>query len=355
MPSNMDKQTHAAHHRQAEVAIAKSFGNPNLDLVSLGFGLLNNVQGARNNKCRVLPKYLVFKGDNGKYLSVLVYEGHNHLNFSSSDIGDSTVLNTIYDNGDGTISIKSKHFGKFWTRSPTNWIWADSFDPKTSDTSFKVIQIQGNCIALQNKSNYCFCEREQCSCLGVAAQTITAGTKLWLVEPVLSREIYDVDFNLSKARICATELLTMSSASAVNKTSSTNKYKLDLSYTETTRKNWDCNVTLKTAVETTIESGVPLIVKGEIKVSAEISASYTWGMSIEESVAHQAYFEADVPPKTKVTVTAIVTRGFFEIPFSYKQADLLTTGEEEIYELNDGIYKGVNCYNLKYETNEEKI
>ena len=56
-----------------------------------------------------------------------------------------------------------------------------------------------------------------------------------------------------------------------------------------------------------------------------------------------------------MTVTAVVTRGSFEVPFSYMQADLLTTGDEEIQKLNDGIYGGINCYNLRYETTEEKI
>jgi hypothetical protein len=204
-------------------------------------------------------------------------------------------------------------------------------------------------------SNYCFCVRARCGCLAVVAPTITAETKLWLEEPVLSRKIYNVNFHLSQARIYTKEVLTMSSACAVNNTSSTNKYKLDLSYTETTRKHWDNNVTLKLGVETKIQSGISWIVNGEVTVKGEFSGSYTWGTTIEESIKHTAIYEADVPPKTKVTVTAVVTRGSFEVPFSYKQADLLTTGNEEIQELNDGIYGGVNCYNLKYESKEEKI
>ena len=102
-------------------------------------------------------------------------------------------------------------------------------------------------------------------------------------------------------------------------------------------------------------TGISWIVKGEVKVTGEFSGSYTWGKNIEESIRHDATYEADVPPKTKVTVTAVVTRGSFEVPFSYMQADLLTTGDEEIQKLNDGIYGSINCYNLRYETTEEKI
>lgn len=302
-----------------------------------------------------LPKYLVFKGDNGKYLSVLVYEGHNHLNFYSSDIGDSAVLNIIDQKSDGTVSIKSRYFGKYWKRSPTNWIWAESDDSNSCEACFKMIHVDSNCYVLRSMSNYCFCMRAGCGCLAVAAATIRAETKLWLEEPVLSRKIYGVSFQLSQARIYTKEPLTMSSACAVNNTSATNKYKLDLSFTETTKKHWDNNVTLKLGVETKIQSGVSWIVNGEVTVKGEISGSYTWGTSLEEQIKHTAIYEADVPPRTKVTVTAIMTRGSFEVPFSYKQADLMTTGCEEIKELNDGIYGGVNCYNLKYESVEEKI
>jgi hypothetical protein len=38
----------------------------------------------------------------------------------------------------------------------------------------------------------------------------------------------------------------------------------------------------------------------------------------------------DVPPMKKITVKATATNGVCEVPFSYKQKDVLTNGQEVI-------------------------
>jgi len=134
-----------------------------------------------------LPKHVCFKGDNGLYLSARVIRGYNYLQFSSSDMGDPTVRHTIHTNrDDGTIRMKSDHFGKFWRRSP-NWIWADSDDTTDDnlDTVFRAVKF-GDVFALQNLGNGWYCTRltteGKKSCLNASVPSINKWAHLQLEE-----------------------------------------------------------------------------------------------------------------------------------------------------------------------------
>ncbi|KAL5204802.1 hypothetical protein ABZP36_009673 [Zizania latifolia] len=306
-----------------------------------------------------LPKYIAVKGDNGKYLSAQIIQGYNYLKFSSDDIGDPTVVNTTITNSDGTVRIKNHHFGKFWRRSP-NWIWADSTDTGNSDldTVFRVIKI-GDFFALRNLGNNYFCKRltteGKTSCLNAGIKTITTEAKLKLEEAVICRKIYNVDFNLSKSRIYDQKVLTMSTTTAVNYTTVNNTAKLTLAYKETYKRTWDSTLSWKLSVTTNIKAGVPKISETGVAIKNEFSGHYKWGTTLEKTIEQKIEYEITVPPKTRVTLSLIASQGSCDVPFSYKQQDVLYDGQVVTYDMNDGIYTGINRYNFKYETKEEKI
>ncbi|KAL5203708.1 hypothetical protein ABZP36_008579 [Zizania latifolia] len=295
-----------------------------------------------------LPQYVVFKGNNGKYLSGRVIERHNYLQFASDDMADATVINTTHYLSNGTVRIKNSHFGLFWRRSP-NWIWADSSDTSSGnpDTVFTVVKL-GDIFALRNMGNSSYCKRltteGKTNCLNAAVKTITTEAKLEVKEPVFSREIYDVTYDLSKARIYDKKVLAMHSKTGDNNDSTNSKIKLSFTYTETQIKSWDSTVSLMLGVETKITAGVPLIADGSVTVKTEFTGSYTWGSSIEKSVSRQAETEADVPPHTRVTLTLVAEQAHCDVPFSYKQRDLMYDGRTVIQTKYDGIYTGANAF-----------
>uniref|UniRef100_A0A0D9XU75 Agglutinin domain-containing protein n=1 Tax=Leersia perrieri TaxID=77586 RepID=A0A0D9XU75_9ORYZ len=306
-----------------------------------------------------LPKYVTFWGNNWKYLSARKIEGYNYLQFASEDIGDPTVINTTFTNNDGTVRIKSNHFGKFWRRSP-NWIWADSTDTsnRNRDTLFKVVKA-GEFFALRNMGNNNFCKRltteGKTSCLNAAVSTISAEAKLKVEEAVISRRIYNVDFDLSKARTYGKRALIMSTASALNLTTVNNKATLTLDYQETDKRTWDSTVSWKLTAEASISAGIPMIGEASVTVTNEFNGEYKWGSTLEKIIKQNVQYEATIPPKTRVTVSLIATQGSCDVPFSYKQEDVLYDGRTVTYTMNDGLYTGVNCYDFKYETSEQKM
>ncbi|XP_071674314.1 uncharacterized protein [Lolium perenne] len=157
----------------------------------------------------VLPRYVAFKGDNGKYLSACeVMEDSPYLQFSSDDVADPSVMYTTYYNDDGTVRLRSKSYDRF-LRFDTNWIIPDGEDgddeESYKDTLFKVIKV-GDYYGLKSMANKHFCRRltldSKTSCLNAAESHITEEDKLWVAEPVLSREIYNVVYHgIEKARV----------------------------------------------------------------------------------------------------------------------------------------------------------
>ncbi|KAI8553381.1 hypothetical protein RHMOL_Rhmol05G0011300 [Rhododendron molle] len=162
----------------------------------------------------ILPKNITLKGDNGLYLSARWIEGHQYLQFASSDNGDPTVWNEVFITKNGSVRIKNNHFIKFW-RCSRNWIWADSDDTTTGnlDTLFCPVKVGDDVIALRNLGNNSFCKRlsteGKTSCLNAAVTTISREARLVVEELVISRKIDNVKFRLLDARIYDQNIITM--------------------------------------------------------------------------------------------------------------------------------------------------
>ncbi|KAI9077499.1 hypothetical protein K1719_040521 [Acacia pycnantha] len=308
----------------------------------------------------IMPKHVAFKGDNGQYLSARWIEGHEYLQFGSNDVGDPTVGNEIFTTFDGNIRVKSDHFDKFWRRSP-NWIWADSNDTtnNNSDTLFWPIKVDNNVVALRNLGNNNFCKRltteGETSCLNAGVSTISKEAQIEVEELVISRQIYNVNFRLLDARIYSQRVITMATGVAINRTQEPNNAEVKLSYTETKSSTWNASVSLKLGVKTSFQTGVPIIAEGKIEVSAEFSGAYQWGETKTSSTIVETVYKVTVPPMTMVTVSLLATVGSCDVPFSYTQRDTLTNGQQVTYNMDDGIYTGINSFNFKYETKQENL
>jgi hypothetical protein len=108
-------------------------------------------------------------------------------------------------------------------------------------------------------------------------------------------------------------------------------------------------------VKTTIKAGVPLIGQAKIQISAEFTGSYSWGETKSHTEHYSNEEDVEVPAHTEVTVRVVATEGTCDIPFSYTQEDLLTTGETVITRMDDGIYRGVSSYGFQTEISEKNI
>ncbi|KAG6603270.1 hypothetical protein SDJN03_03879, partial [Cucurbita argyrosperma subsp. sororia] len=308
----------------------------------------------------VLPKYVAFKGDNGNYLQACWFQGLPYLQFSADDIGDPKVGNEVSTTNDGNVRIKSNHFGKLWRRSP-NWIWADSNDTtgNNKDTLFWPVKVDNKFVALRNLGNNYFCKRltteGKTNCLNAGVPTITKEARLEIQELVLSRSIYNVIFHLLDARIYGQHVITMANGDASNNSNKENSIDMKLRYTISESNKWCSSVSAKVGVQTSIQTGIPLIAEGKIEMSAEFSGEYTWGETKSKSSEIETVYTVTVPPMSRVRVSLLATKGQCDVPYSYAQRDTLMNGDQVTNYYDDGIYTAVNCYNFKYETKQEPL
>jgi len=311
-----------------------------------------------------LPKYVAFKGDNDLFLTayptVYPIACHEYLQFSEPRVEDNPMMvgSEIVQTSDGNICIRNLHYNKYWRLSPT-WIWADSNYPTSSSTVFEPIKINDDTIALRSVANNSFCTRLTSgfleSCLDAGSSTINTWAKLKVSELVISREIENVNFKLMDARIYGESIIRLDGSSNTNHGSETHEQTFALSYKDSTLSTWNWNVSLKAGVETSFSVGIPFISEGSISLGYEVAGQYTWGETKEVVEERSFTYKVLIPPKTKVTVRLMSTRGTCDVPFTYTQRELLYTGEIVTTETDGGVYTGVNNYSYYTEVKEEPL
>ncbi|KAK8548366.1 hypothetical protein V6N13_054825 [Hibiscus sabdariffa] len=309
----------------------------------------------------ILPRYVALKGNNDKYLCLRNQDPNwPYMQFATDDIGDSTVPLEIFSTTDGTVRTKPTCTDKFWRRSP-NWIWADSDDTSSNnkDTLFRPVKVDNKTIGLINLGNNYFCKRLTTegkeNCLNAAVPSLTKEAQLTVEEPVLSRDIYGVKYNLDYSRVYDESVLIVARNSASNYNQDPSALDVKLSYTDTKTSTWKTTFSLKLGAKATMDFSLPLIFEGKIEVSGEVQSITEWGETKTLTTVVEVVHKVVVPAMTKVTVNLVATKGTCDVPFTYMQRDTLYNGKIVISEIEGGTYTSSNYYNIDFVTREEKL
>ncbi|KAK8490807.1 hypothetical protein V6N13_128841 [Hibiscus sabdariffa] len=304
----------------------------------------------------ILPKHVVFKGDNDKYMylyrDTLPY-------FGTYDIGVPTAAFEILPTNDGNIRIKCSKTGKFFRCENSKWIHVDKTSADNPDTIFRPVKIDDQKIALISLSNNNFCKRLSDDGYGDAlAADITSATKetqLTVEEPVLTREIYDIKYDVLNSRVHAESVHVLAHGSLTNITDQPSTMDIKLEYKETRTSSWKTDLSLKLRMKTTMKFDVPLVSKGGIEFSAEVQSGVEWGKVFETTTNREVVHKVAVPPMSMVTVNLVATKGLCDVPFRYKQRDTLYDGSSVTSAVQGGTYFGSNYHSMKYEVRAEKL
>ncbi|XP_022719728.1 uncharacterized protein LOC111277576 [Durio zibethinus] len=211
----------------------------------------------------ILPRYVAFKGHNDSYLCLRQIEGHPYTQFATDDIGDSTVACEIFVTDDRNVRINPTSSNKFWRATRLGF----GRIPMTLAATPRTPSVP----------------------------SVTKEAQLTVEEPVLTRNIYNVKYDLDNSRIYdETDLPVAKNYSNYTQESTTLDVKL--SYTDT-----------RTSVE--------------------------WGETKTSTTVLEVVHKVVVPPMTKVTVHLIATNVKCDVPFTYMQRDTLYNGTTVTNEL----------------------
>ncbi|XP_051196510.1 uncharacterized protein [Lolium perenne] len=324
------------------------------------------------------PKHVAFRGDNDKYLSIKPLSTLDNIGLRLSSFGGFSeklpspsflekklgegsflekppkelsliILQIVIYEWDGPYKVQC---WVFWRRNSTDMILTplvqqDDNDP---DSLFEVVTRDGF-IALRNLGNNKFCRSiGEENVLGASDDSISKWAKLKLEVPVKSREVSDVKFNLDEAKIYNKKIMNVVTVTRRNDTSG--EIKVTFSFTKKVEmvSTWVTSGSFNIGVKAKFTLGplVLVITGGHVRTSAEATVSLSRPTSqnnTDEAMVTEDYF---IPPKTTAAGTFHAMRASCDVPYSYKQTDVLTTGEEVTTIHNDGIYTVANNYNFHF-------
>lgn len=325
-----------------------------------------------------LPKRAIFKGDNGKYLrcrtqapfpiptpfgGAVIEERHEYNEFTSND-GSDRSAHYEFKYYNGRISIKSVAFDRFLRRSNdksyNSWIWGDC---KTSivdypEAVFKVENLGNNVIALRSLGNNKVCKRVSEdrleNCLRATETYTTSPTRLIVEEPVSCRKI-DAHYDFDAAKITSRKLKDYTCATGINN-SKDREDEISLSFTTNVTRNttWNKTTTITKSVNAEINIPIPKIGDGKFNVSGQIEDVERLEKGSNITKQMDTRYTVQVPPMTKVILIGYTEEVTYDIPFSYIQSDVYTTGEKATM-IEAGVCQGFEAYDTHYEKKYIKL
>ncbi|KAJ4843191.1 hypothetical protein Tsubulata_008108 [Turnera subulata] len=339
----------------------------------------------------VMPRYVAFLGDNGRYLSSCLIDGRNHLKFESAEKDDPTVWHETSYTPDGCLRLKSVYFDKFWRRRRSK-ILVDSEDSagKDAHTIFRSINVDSS-ILLISSSNFGLSRRGKDNYLRNSTPPITnteafKEAVIKVKELVVSRQIFNVNFCLKDARIYHKKLLLLLRREFVNETNEAYIEELNLPREDVFHQSsaWNSVVTWKSLdVKASIQTGIPHIketvktlkssgpetTRGEIHTSqnkdddqpeieilGDFSGEYKWGDTISPPpIVSETVYRVTVPGMSRVLVEVHAREASYDIPFSYNQCDTFTGGAQITYHMEDGLYTGSDRYDVQFQVSKHPV
>ncbi|XP_074284760.1 uncharacterized protein LOC141610539 isoform X3 [Silene latifolia] len=291
-----------------------------------------------------LPKIVVFKGDNDKYLIQ-----SDQMSFAGDDRHRKDAWFETFPLNNGDVRFRSVQNGQFWRRDGNGWILANSFSTDTN-TAFQIARLGDNTIALINRGNNRFCQRMPATSDQLKAE-VDSGVReagLSVEEPIVDRRI-EVEYRLDDARVFGERPRSWLSQVAFNAAKEGElETTLTITYTESLSFSFNVTTTVSTNLTstTTVEASVPLIAKGSqsIEVSAGIDVETGFGKTEDKSESYEFSCKVLVPPGQKRRARVLALEAKCDVPFTYVQTDVQANGDIVRTNLQDGLFKGMNGY-----------
>lgn len=175
--------------------------------------------------------------------------------------------------------------------------------------------------------------------------------ELEIVEPIISKRIHDVRFNLSAA--ASAVLRAQSNSPLVVQTAIISNdsmvadciQSVQYQYEKSVSGTWKDKTGTTIGSAVTFHSSVPYI-ETDYSITMSATMEHEWGNSEGTTATITSSTEVKVPAGKKVKATVIVEQSLLEVEFSYKQTIVWLHGESETFE-RTGIYKNLESYQAR--------
>ncbi|KAG0599168.1 hypothetical protein M758_12G133000 [Ceratodon purpureus] len=320
-----------------------------------------------------LPRYVIFKGDNGFNLchKWLNPNHRPYLQFNSTS-RNTEAIHEVYEmpGMENVVAILSwglESTGGWWTRTPQYpyWIWANTEarpTPNDLDCLFKVVQIGPNTVGLQCLADGMYLKRltdQKESCLSSKSKNCFNEhyAQLEVSEAVIARRVFEVEYLVKDMQTSEMKPIFLYNSKATNDTQNKNvDLSMTASYEEEKQNSWSNSVTFTAGVATAFQAGIPLLADGKIEVSAETSFSTEFGkVDMTRKSVSCTLTVKDVAPGETVYIVVKGNKATGTVPFKYKYQDTAADGMlKEVQTGEDGIFVGVHVVDVKWEVTNSR-
>ncbi|XP_074273743.1 uncharacterized protein LOC141597258 [Silene latifolia] len=308
-----------------------------------------------------LPKFVSFKGDNGKFLEVSgVESGRYAYNvFKGDNRGETRAMYEIVPVDNRFVRIKSYDYDRFLRRIDNDLIQSYSQDDSGDDALFEVLKTpeSASTINIRNVGNNMFCVRAPSSSNDRPDYLIANGTdadakeaQFEVVERVITRQIVvnPTDFRMADAILYDHESFEMDRRSVGNTYTVPTQWHMTFTFTKSRISSWDNTETIKQDGSIVVRSSIPQIIgENEVVLRDAYQGLYSRGQPIHESEKITVHHEVLVPPKGSIFATLVAKKSTCKVPFSYVETDLSTTRPYKTYNKDDGVYIGTHVYDYE--------
>ncbi|KAL2892255.1 KAT8 regulatory NSL complex subunit 1-like protein [Bienertia sinuspersici] len=317
----------------------------------------------------IMPRYVVFKGDNNKYLAARHILSHKRLKFNmDSPLNSQRAHHETVILPNGNVRFRSLSYNRFWRNAGNAFIWCESNDQtaKNSDTVFQPVRLHNKgstAVALKNIGNNKYCERNTTrgprrlkGTLRASTTVVNPQAVLRVEEAIRQRTIYDLEFRVNDARIYDyTRFESVADSISNWSETDTEEKEVTLTYTRIRQETFTSTMSWKIRSYLDLYGQIPLLEKGEIRLEEPFVQQRTWSKTRQTTEEISSVVTIQVPPMTKTVVTMIIGRGSIDVPFSYMQRDVLLNEKIVTNRLHDGLFTGLNTELLDYTLEQEPL
>ncbi|XP_074284736.1 uncharacterized protein LOC141610533 isoform X2 [Silene latifolia] len=315
-----------------------------------------------------LPRYIMFLGDNNKYLSPSAQRPLALLHFAEFDNPTSRAVGfEVMYTKSGDLRIKSMSLNEFWDAKPPSRLVVidtatESSDPNDPNTLFDVaLSSPPNTrevgMALRCRGYNLYVQRW----LRATADCVVAANtphlyNAWLRPrhpAIQDKRRVNID-NFRHAWVGPSSTRRLRERYLTN---TTNVERETAVFTETYREN--TRITLNSSIgffrgpAAVFNGRMPsVLATGELEIPDEaIDVTASWGTVRHTWVDDKKHdYSVKIPPMSAVTLTLFVKIATYEVPFSYQQIDESPFGGTITQDLYDGVFRIEAEYGIEEQT-----
>jgi len=153
-----------------------------------------------------------------------------------------------------------------------------------------------------------------------------------------------VEFDLDAGTISSATPVVLTRQTFTNDTSTEQEMSFSVNRSVATSSTFEYSTGFTVTTGMKFNVGIPFIADNTFSVEVPGSNTWTWGSATEYSTQYTATFPVKAPAHTAVHVSAVVTQGMLNVPYTMH----LSSKSSGVKTQTTGTWHGVSSWDLRY-------